>query len=112
MLPLQHRLAKTTEIAAVQTRGRRFFNQFLVLKVGKPTTGTARFAFIVSTKVSKKAVERNRIRRVLREAIRPILPNLKPGDYVLIAKNQITALDNQALSEQCTDFLKKLKLSI
>jgi len=37
-----------------------------------------------------KAVQRNRAKRLLREAIRPILPKIKPGwKLLLIARNSI-----------------------
>ncbi len=38
-----------------------------------------RFLFVVSKRISKKAVERNRIRRVLSEVIRLNLEKIKPG---------------------------------
>ena len=64
MLSIKHRLAKTTDIAAVNKHGRRFFNNFFVIKHLSVKTEALRFAFVVSTRVSKKAVVRNRIRRV------------------------------------------------
>lgn len=47
-----------------------------------------RFGFTVSKRVAKKAVERNRIRRRLKEAVRLTAPgSARPGcDYVLIGR--------------------------
>jgi ribonuclease P protein component len=43
---------------------------------------------VVSTKVSKKAPKRNRLKRIIRELIRKKLPTLPYGDYVLALKPQ------------------------
>lgn len=87
MLPRQHRLAKDRDIKRVFAQGRSFFNPFFTLKYLKLAAQT-RFAFVVSAKVSKKAVKRNRLKRVLREQVRKNLESLAPGDYVLVLKPQ------------------------
>ncbi|MFH1896078.1 MAG: ribonuclease P protein component [bacterium] len=43
-----------------------------------------KFGLIVTTKVDKRAVERNRIRRALSEAVRVRLPKLNRGYHVVI----------------------------
>lgn len=59
--------------------------------MAKNDFGFSRFAFIVSNKVSKKAHERNRIKRLLREAIRMSLINIRQGvDVVFIVKVNIS----------------------
>lgn len=58
----------------------------------------SRVAIVVSKKVAKKAVERNRIRRRLYEATRLKLPNIKaPHDIV------ITVFDKQLLQFSADD---------
>lgn len=47
------------------------------------------FAVVVSTKISKKAVVRNKIRRRLQEATRLLLPNIHFGNYTIYAKKEI-----------------------
>jgi len=110
MLPSKHRLVKTTEIAAVQTRGRRFFDQDFVLKVSWKAQAQPKIAFVVSTKVSKKAVERNRIKRMLREAVRTTITDWKSGNYVVIVKPSATKLDNLKLKSAFNKFLKALPI--
>ncbi len=110
MLSTKHRLAKTTEITAVTTHGRRFFSQFFVLKALFKTNATPRVAFVVSTKISKLAVERNRVRRVLRETVRPNIKNLRSGDYVVIVKASVTKLENKEIAQQFLSFLQKIKV--
>lgn len=91
MLKKPHRLAKTTHIQTVFARGRGFFNTYLTVKVLKKSD-THRFTVVVSTKVSKKAVVRNRIKRVLREVIRKNITSLMTGDYVIIVKPAATKI--------------------
>ena len=77
MLPKKHRLAKALEVKRTTARGRSFFNPFVVVKFVKGAS-PARLTVIASTKVSKKAVSRNRVKRIARETIRGFLVQLQP----------------------------------
>jgi ribonuclease P protein component len=61
---------------------------FLLESRRRDDDGPARFGFTISKRVSKKAVERNRIRRRLREAVRLFAAGQsRPGhDYVLVGR--------------------------
>ncbi len=85
-------------------RGRSFFNPFFILKYKTGTEPETRFGFIVSTKVSKKAVERNRIKRAVREQIRAIFAEFRSGDYVIIVKRKAVGISGKELR----DSVKKL----
>ncbi len=65
---------------------RRFKHNGLILKVGEGAFGAKmRLVVVVSKKVAKQAVRRNRIRRVLKEAARKEFELAKPGqDIVLV----------------------------
>ena len=66
--------------------GQTVHSHILKIKfVPNPKLKSSRFAIVVSKKVHKSAVGRNRIRRRFFEAIREQLPDIKPGmDVVLI----------------------------
>lgn len=49
--------------------------------------GHARLGMVVSRKVSKKAVQRNRIKRAIRESFRRHRHQLGATDYVVVAKS-------------------------
>lgn len=51
-----------------------------------------RFAFIVSTKVDKRATQRNRMRRVMSESVRHLVSTLPPMDGIFIAKKNFAGL--------------------
>jgi len=72
-------------------KGKSFFTKEFILKIQLNDLNKVRFLIIVSNKVSKSAVIRNKIRRIVREEIRKNLMNIKKGvDIILIiSKNSI-----------------------
>lgn len=98
MLPKKYRLPLRTELHRLQKEGRLYHFPFFGLLAGKNNLPVSRFAFIVSKKIHKKAVRRNRIKRLLREAARELLPQIKPGfDVVFLTKKNIIDQDLSSL---------------
>lgn len=59
----------------------------LFLKLKRTALSVSRFGIVVSKKVSARAVERNRKRRLLREAVRAYMPELTRGvDAVIVVQ--------------------------
>jgi ribonuclease P protein component len=84
MLPQENRLKRKKEFEAVFkggriVRGNNFFLKFLANGTDKTKVG-----FVVSKKISKKAVERNKVKRRLREAIRLKKKEIKQGFSIII----------------------------
>ncbi len=109
MFKKTNRLAKTKDVELVFMRGRPFFNPYFTVKYLKKPEGV-RFTVVVSTKVSKKAVERNRMKRVLRETIRLNLGIFHPGDYAVVVKPQAAKLPNKELVEKFKELGQKTRL--
>lgn len=64
------------------------------------------FGFVVSTKVSPDAVNRNRIKRALSEAVRQSLTEIKNGQTVVfLAKQAATRKATDALMREVKDSL-------
>lgn len=59
-----------------------------------------RFGIIVSKKVAKKAVKRNRIKRIIREAIRLNMQVFPKKDFVIIVKRDISELKRQDMERE------------
>lgn len=105
MFSKSHRLAKTTDIQKVFAQGRVFFNPLFTIRF-LAKSGAARFTVVVSTKVSKRAVKRNRLKRVVREFIRLNLSRFRDGDYAVILKPRAAAVDNKILLEKFAELCK------
>lgn len=105
MLKKTNRINKTRELQRVYRSGKTMHTPALVIKF-VPALKT-RIAFVVSTKVSKKAVERNRIKRAVREQMRLSMKSLAVGDYMLVAKYGAGRYNNKELREQMLYTFKK-----
>jgi ribonuclease P protein component len=87
MLPFNNRLVKKRDFAAVQRMGRFCNADQLSLKFLENGLDEARIGIIVGKKFSLKAVERNSLKRRLREIARQKIKQIKKGwDIVVMAK--------------------------
>ena len=108
MLKKQFRIRKQKDFENVFSKGRYVSEKFLTLKVVGNDLAYSRFGFIISNKVSKKAVERNRSKRLLRESIRLMQSRIKPKvDFVFIAKKEIIGKDFSEVNDCVEKLLKK-----
>jgi ribonuclease P protein component len=57
----------------------------------------ARLGISVPKRIASLAVERNRLRRIVRESFRRVRDRLPPGDYVLLALREATGGSSSAL---------------
>lgn len=104
MLPRKYRLPLKTEFERIKKEGKLFPGKFFGLLIA-PGPAT-RFAFIVSKKVHHRATKRNRSRRLLVEAIRAIIPKIKPGfDHVFLVKSTIVGQELPAVKAEVEKIL-------
>lgn len=89
MLSKKYRLNGKLDFQRVRNKGKTFQGKFFGLAVYKrEDQGPSRFGFIVSTKISKKAPQRNRAKRLLRESISHVIKEINLGfDCVILAKS-------------------------
>ncbi len=76
MLPRKHRLAKVRDFAHLKETGKTRRTRFFTVRYTKTEQKDSRVAVIVSAKVSKKAVERNKLKRRLRNILSKRLRDL------------------------------------
>ncbi|MGB9619878.1 MAG: ribonuclease P protein component [Armatimonadota bacterium] len=82
MLPRTARLRRRSDFARVYSKGRSYATDLVVMYVLPGRAETTRVGFSVSSKLGKSAA-RNRVRRRLREVVRPLLPSIR-GKYDLV----------------------------
>ncbi len=120
MLPQSNRLPSYT-IRDVMCRGRRIVgNGFtLIIDVRIPSSQlercgkdkSCRFAFVVSTKVDKRAIVRNRMRRVMSESIRHIIFTLPTSfDCVILGSKGLVGLPQVEVQMRISEALRKAQL--
>jgi ribonuclease P protein component len=91
MLPAQHRLRQSTAIQRVRRQGRRWHHPLFILFVAPNDATSSRFAISASRHLGK-AVVRNRMKRRIREALRPHLSQVQGGfDCLLVARQPLVA---------------------
>ena len=70
--------------------------------------GHARLGLAISKRVSKRAVERNRIKRLLRESFRRVRHQLPSVDLMVMAREQAAGVPGPELLAEIDGLWKKL----
>jgi ribonuclease P protein component len=90
------RLREEAEVREARARGKAHADGPIVARILANDTGQNRYAVVAGKRVGK-AVQRNRCKRLVREAIRKLHPRLIPGyDVVIIVRGtveELTGLD-------------------
>jgi len=113
MLPKSYRLPLKTEFKRLKKNGQIFQGKFFGLLLGKPTSlnDVSRFAVIVSNKIDKRAVQRNKIRRLITEVLWSLHPKIKKGmEAVFLVKKTITTASLEEIKKEIENLFKRTKL--
>lgn len=103
MLKPQYRLKKRTAFTATYRTGKSIHKNGVTLFFGKEKTNDlpTKIGFVVSKKIHKRAVKRNRIKRLMRESVRLYIKNIDNFDtkYISLIFVASTKLLNKNYSE-------------
>lgn len=108
MLPTSNRLTKERDFKKINAKGKSFFSPLFKIRKLSNEKELSRFGFVVTTKTTKKATERNAIKRQVREIVRLSLKDLAPGfDAIVTIKKEALGLGYQELEKDLKKLLKK-----
>ncbi len=111
MLQDKSRLRRDKDFKRIFKHGKSVFDSACGAKFEKNGKELSRFAVVVSTKVHKSAVKRNKIRRQYQEIIRLNLENLKIGyDVVLLTSKPALDLNYHEKETRLLKVFKKAGL--
>jgi len=109
MLKKENRLKKKKDFDSVYKKGKTIAGKLIFLKILKNNLDINRFGFVVSKKISKKAVIRNKTKRKLREIIKKEI--IKKGFNIIINTNpEILNKDYNEIRLEIRNLFKKAKL--
>ena len=108
----KYRLRRNSDFQQVRQHGKVYASPFMVLAFVRNELDHSRFGFVTSKRLGK-AVQRNKIKRRMREATRLQLSYIKPGfDLVIIARQPICKATYQEIEKTLLHLLKKSNLLI
>ncbi|MBI3188949.1 MAG: ribonuclease P protein component [Gammaproteobacteria bacterium] len=107
--PKRARLLKPAEFSRVFKDPIRSSDRlFTILAVSSAESDNARLGLAISKKHAKRAIDRNRIKRIVRESFRHQQPLLPAIDFVVMARDDTTRASNQELFASLTQHWKRL----
>jgi ribonuclease P protein component len=99
-LPPSARLRRPVEFAALRIAPARLNTRYFLVRHGPSDAGHVRLGLAVSRRVSKKAVQRNRIKRLARESFRRARQDLPALDVLVIARSAAAEARNPILRSE------------
>ncbi|HXE77921.1 MAG TPA: ribonuclease P protein component [Rhodanobacter sp.] len=107
-LPRQARLRRRADFAALKSSRGRLGVRSFQLRYAPNSAGVARLGLAISKQVSRRAVERNRLKRLVRESFRRVRHRLPAVDLVVMARAQAAGMDGAQLLAEIDELWGKL----
>ena len=107
--PKTARVRSRAAYARTFDKARRCHHPALTLHMApaEPGMERARLGLAVSRKVDARAVGRNRIKRVLRDAMRHLRSEMAGGDFVVVARSAAKVAENPQIREAFERLLRR-----
>jgi ribonuclease P protein component len=106
--PAHRRLRRKSEFDAAYARGRRMGNGFFAVTAIRNDTSTARLGLAVAVRLAGGAVERNRLRRIIRESFRLHQHALPALDIVVSARPSARGTPSAVLQASLAELWRKV----
>jgi ribonuclease P protein component len=96
-LPPERRMRRPAEFKRAYAAGKRLGNEFFTVNAQPNGLGCARLGMSIAARILRRAVDRNRVRRQIRESFRVHQLGLPAIDIVIGARAGVLAADNAQL---------------
>ncbi|HLD92556.1 MAG TPA: ribonuclease P protein component [Patescibacteria group bacterium] len=109
MLASRYRLKGKVNFARAEIDGKLFQSKSFGLEVfERKDNDSSRFGFIISTRISKKAVIRNKIKRIISSLLSQKIKSINKGlDVVFLIKPAITKLTKEQIEKETNEIITK-----
>lgn len=106
------RLTRSTDFKRVRNDGKSYAHPLVVL-IAVPSTGDGLRVGVAAGRSVGGAVQRNRAKRLLRESMRALFPDLRPGwDLVLLARRPLPKATYQQVQEALVQLIRRAGLLV
>lgn len=99
------RLTKQKDFNQVFTRGKSLKNALMTIRILPNTLNYSRLGIIVSKRRVRKATDRNRLKRLIREAFRQNKNTLPKGLDILINLNKTSGIQGDQIRQSILNIL-------
>ena len=106
------RLTKTDEFSSVFNFRKRISATYIVIHYQPNNLNCSRLGLVVGKKVAKRSVDRNYMRRVLRELFRVHQANLQHVDLIIRVQEKFAKSDFEHISKEIDFLLQKINQRI
>lgn len=111
VLPRAHRLTAKRDVERVSRMGRPVFTPNLTIRAIPNRIGCLRTTVVAGLKVSKRSNVRNRVKRLIREALRRHLPSIRTdADLVVYVKPSAVGKHYRELADEVGRALDRARL--
>jgi len=107
-LPAQKRLRRKSDFDATYARGRRFGNGFFGVTASWNDKGWPRLGLAVAVRTAGGGVQRNRLRRIIRESFRLHQHELPGVDLIVSARDKARGAPRPELNASLVALWKKV----
>ena len=83
----------------------------MILVRESDAVGFSRIGIAIGKKHARRAVDRNRVKRLVRESFREVCVDLAPGDYVVLPMRGVADQSNERLFHSLRSAWDKVKCS-
>lgn len=111
MLKKINRLSKRKDFQEIKEKGKIYQSPIFGLALIKKEEDVKQFGFIISKKISKRAVDRNKIKRYLADSVKNNLDKIPTGiKAIFLAKKDLLGKKYEEINAEVIKLIKFIKL--